>query len=45
MEQDEYRYGEPCEGEGQRDTEEHKGGKKQEDEEIGGDMCPGCDRE
>ena len=31
-----------CKCKGLRDGGEHKVGKNQEDEEIGGEMCPGC---
>ena len=44
MDQDKDRFGYPFEGKGQKYGGEDKVGKNQEDEEIGGGMCPGCYR-
>ena len=38
--QDKYWGGVCCKGKGWRFGEDYKGGKKQEDEESGGRMCP-----
>ena len=43
--QDENWGGVCCKCQGWRVGEDHRGGKKQDDEEIGGGMCPECGRE